>query len=46
MNDLLQLLYVDGNILETVCRIFVLFIALDSFLSICSIIGDAKRSVM
>lgn len=46
MNDLLQLVFVDGDILETVCRIFVLFIALDSFLSICSILGDAKRSVM
>ena len=46
MNDLLNLIFVDGNILETCCRIFVLFISLDSFISICSILGDAKRSVI
>lgn len=46
MNDILNLIFVDGDILQTCCKIFVLFIALDSFLSICSIVGDAKRSVM
>ena len=45
MNDLLDLIYVQGNLLETVCRIFILGFAFDMCMNFASLIGGSKDSV-
>ena len=45
MNDLLNLIYVEGNLLETVCRIFILGFAFDMILCFASLIGGSKDSL-
>ena len=45
MNDLLELIYIPGNLLETVCRIFILGFSFDMILNFASLIGASKDSV-
>lgn len=43
MNELLELIYVEGNILETACRMFILGFAFDMILCFASLIGESKK---
>lgn len=43
MNELLDLIYVQGNLLETVCRMFILGFAFDMILCFASLIGESKK---
>lgn len=45
MNDLLELVYVQGNLLETLCRLFILGFGFDMCLNFASLIGGSKDSV-
>lgn len=45
MNELFELIYVQGNLLATACRIFILGFSFDMVLNICSLIGSSKDSV-
>lgn len=45
MNDLLELIYVEGNLIETICRIFILGFSFDMILNFASLIGGSKDSV-
>lgn len=45
MNELLELIYVDGNILETACRILILGLSMDMILGFASLIGESKKSL-
>lgn len=43
MNDLLELVYVQGNLLETACRLFILGFSFDMILCFASLIGESKK---
>lgn len=44
MNDLLELVYVQGDLLQTACRLFILGFAFDMILCFASLIGESKKS--
>lgn len=46
MNDLLQLVYVSDNIVETFVRLFILVLAFDFLLSFSNGIKTIKESIM
>lgn len=46
MNDIFNLIFFEGDVLKTVCSIWVIWFSVDCILSLASIIGDAKHSVL
>ena len=42
MDDLLQLIYVDGDLLQTFCRCLILVLSIDLCLGFAALIGDSK----
>lgn len=42
MNELLEFVYIEGNILETICRLFILGFSFDMILNFAHLIGDSK----
>ncbi len=46
MNELFDLIYVEGNLLETFVRLFVLSISIDCIFGVAQCIGTLKRSIM
>lgn len=44
MDALLDLIYVQGDLLQTGCRMFILGFAFDMILSFASLIGESKKS--
>ena len=44
MQDLINMIYVEGNILLTMCNIFIFTFALDFVLSMCNILKAGSRS--
>lgn len=45
MNELLDLIFVDGNLLETFCRVLILGLSMDMILGFASLIGESKKSL-
>lgn len=45
MNELFDLIYVQGDILATVCNLFILGLSLDMILGFASLIGESKKSL-
>lgn len=46
MSDIFNLVFFEGDLLKTVCSIWVIWFCVDAVLSLASIISDAKHSVM
>lgn len=42
MNELLDLVFVQGDILQSFCRLFILGFSLDMILNFAHLIGDSK----
>lgn len=45
MQDLVNMIYVEGNILLTMCNIFIFTFVLDFVLSMCNILKAGARSI-
>lgn len=43
MNDLIELIYVQGDILQTGVRMFILGLSMDLILGFASLIGESKK---
>ena len=42
MDDLLQLIFVPGDLIQTICRICILFLSIDLVLAFACLIGESK----
>ena len=45
MNELIELVYVQGDLLATAVRLFILGFSFDMILSFASLIGESKKSL-
>lgn len=43
MDDLIQLIYVQGDLIQTICRCLILVLSLDLVLGFGALIGDSKN---
>lgn len=42
MDDLYNLIFVEGDLISTICRICILFLSLDLVLAFAALIGESK----
>ena len=45
MEDLLQMIYVEGDIIQTACRIFIVGLGMEFVLGICNLIKSGYSTV-
>lgn len=43
MNDLIELIYVPGDLIQTLCRSLILVLSIDLVLGFGALIGDSKN---